>query len=321
MDAVGELLNKFSDLNVNDTESKDEKPSTTDTSIQSNYQSAPWMKQYKFADIILPIHDAIFPNEIFDFDKQKHQQIFNAIDTNNDGFISQKEWLKITSQSSQKITSQSSEQSVIPIQRVYEVYRDINIDQNQKGISFDLWMKAILNIKLENIHNNKPKQVDDGNKNDSNQPSKEEHLLSDHIMTIRKCIDNVWKDLGPAHRENAYQKALMFELLDNGYKVLMEKRVPVYYYTKHSKKIHLVSMERIDLFIKYPATVIEMKAVSSKLSFKDEFQTKKYSKNRKCLSFLVNCPNNRDEQEIKCWTVGNDDNFIQHDVEQYNNQL
>lgn len=241
-------------------------------------------------------------SQVFDFNKEKHQEIFNAIDTNNDGFIAQKEWLKIT--------SLASDQSVIPISRIYEIFRDINTDNNVKGISAELWMKAVTSINLEKIPNNK------NNKNDND----DKHLSSVHIMTVLKCIDNVWNNLGPGHREGAYQKSLMYDLLDNGYKVEMEKRVPVYHYTKNKKKLYLVSMERIDLFIKYPATVIEMKAVSNKLSVKDEYQTKKYSKNRKYLSFLMNCPNNRDKLEIKCWIISDND-YISHDISQYDIKL
>eukprot|EP01084_Bolivina_argentea_P149706 261490_1 len=310
MDALDELLHKFGGLSVNDSESNDDKPTVTEsTTEKQNYESAPWMKQFTFIHILLPIHDAIYPNETFNLDEKKHQEIFNAIDINNDGFISQYEFLKVT--------SLSSEQCVIPIQRLYELFTDINSENNKNGISFDLWMKAVSNIKLESIQNNSQKQVNDNKDNDENKSSNKEHLLSVHIITCLKCIDNVWKQLGPAHRESAYQKAFLFELMDNGYKVLMEKRVPVYHYTKFKKKIHLVSMERIDLYIKYPATVIEMKAVASKLSVKDEYQTKKYSKNRKYLSFLINCPNNRDDMEVKCWTVGDDDMFYEHDITQY----
>ena len=206
----------------------------------------------------------------------------------------------------------SSDQSVIPIQRIHEIFKDLNSNKNDKGISFDLWMNGVTNINIDKIGNNKQKK--------SNVSSKEQDLLSSvHIMTVLKCIDNVWKSLGAGHRESAYQKSLMYDLIDNGYKIEMEKRIPVYYYTKNKKKIYLVSIERIDLFIKYPSTVIEIKAVSSKLSIKDEYQTKKYSKNRKLVSFLVNCPNNRDEIEIKCWNIDDNNNFIEHDIEQYYN--
>lgn len=223
---------------------------------------------------------------------KRHRQIFDAIDTNKDGFLSKKEWLTATTLSSR------SDQCVVPIQRIYEIFEQMNDDKN---VSFDLWMKHVSNINLDFIRNNKAKE-------------------SVHIMTVIKCIENVWKSLGSAHRESAYQKALMFDLLDFGYSVLMEKRVPIYHFTKYKKKLHLVSMERIDLFIKKPATVIEIKAFSSKLSVANEYQTKKYSKNRKCLSFLVNYPNNRDELEMKCWTIDSETNdFCLHDLTQYKN--
>ena len=64
-----------------------------------------------------------------------------------------------------------------------------------------------------------------------------------------------------------------------------------------------------------------MKAVASKLSLKDAFQVKKYSRNRKCLSLLVNMPNNREEAEVKCWTVDQYDAFCEHDVNQYTLQF
>ena len=195
----------------------------------------------------------------------------------------------------------------------------MNSNKNEKGISFDLWMNGVTKINIDKIENNKPRKQmnvndnDDDDKND-NEVSEEE---SKHIMTVLKCIDNVWKSLGAGHRESAYQKALMYDLIDNGYRIEMEKRIPVYHYTRNRKKIYLVSMERIDLFIKYPSTVIEMKAVSSKLSVKDEYQAKKYSRNRKKLSFLVNCPNNRDDTEVKCWIIDENDEFVEHDIEQY----
>eukprot|EP01083_Nonionella_stella_P102389 291230_1 len=310
MDALDELLHQFGGLSVDNTNDNNECKVNTEevlthetTSNKECYQSAPWMKQFKFKHILLPIHDAIFPNQTLTTDELKHQTIFNAIDTNNDGFISQKEFVKAT--------SLSSDQSVIPIQRIYEVFREINSDKNEKGVSFERWMNAVLNIDLKLVQNNE--QVT----NDGKEDDDDGHLESVHVMTVLKCMHNVWCALGPAHRESAYQKALLFELLDNGYRVLMEKRVPVYHYTKHKKKIHLVSMERIDLYIKYPATVIEMKAVSSKPSVKDEYQTKKYSRNRRYLSFLVNCPNNRDDLEIKCWNIGKDGDFEALDLTQY----
>ena len=131
-----------------------------------------------------------------------------------------------------KVTSLGSEQSVIPIQRIYEVFRAINADHNPKGISVGFWMKAVRNINATKIPNNKPKASppvvpkgspvppdSDSMDDDEDKEEMEEnvtqktmvsnHLSSVHIMTVMKCIGNVWDRLGPAHRESAYQKAFM----------------------------------------------------------------------------------------------------------------
>ena len=229
-------------------------------------------------------------NEIsqkFEFDETRHRQIFDAIDHDNDGYISKKEWMKAT--------ALSLEQCVIPMDKIHKIFEEMN---DGKKVSFDLWMKCVSAVRSE-------------------EKEKEKKNNSVHIMTVMKCVENVWKSLGSAHREGAYQKALLFDLREHGYSVQMERRVPVYHFTKYRKKLHLVSIERIDLFIEAPATVIETKAVSAKLSVKDEYQTKKYSKNKKCLSFLVNFPNNRDELEMKCWTIDENNDFTPHNLEQY----
>jgi len=319
MDQLEELLHQFGGLNVENSahnNTQQEHKQEASDPVQDNDKSSQtpvWMKYvYTFNDIIVPIHDAIFPDQVFETDdKQKHLQIFNAIDIDNDGFISKREF--------DKITALNADQSVIPIARRDEIFNEINADKNEQGICFESWMNAISHVNLKNIPNNhaKPQPENDGDNDESNEASKPDLFLSVHVMTILKCMHNVWKCLGAGHREAAYQKALMYELLDNDYKIRREKAVPVYQYTRNRKKLYLVSMERIDLFVTAPMpTVIEMKAVSSKLSVRDEYQTKKYSKNRKCLSFLINCPNNRDEVEMKCWTVC-DKELQEHDLSTY----
>lgn len=78
MDTLDELLYKFGGLNVNDSTpneaknksstqvvpnsvAEEEKKSISNSENDSKYSSAPWMKQFTFKDILLPIHDAIFP--------------------------------------------------------------------------------------------------------------------------------------------------------------------------------------------------------------------------------------------------------------------
>ena len=155
----------------------------------------------------------------FEFDETRHRQIFDAIDHDNDGYISKKEWMKAT--------ALSFEQCVIPMDKIHKIFEEMN---DGKKVSFDLWMKCVSAINCE-------------------EQEKEKKNNAVHIMTVMKCIENVWKSLGSAHREGAYQKALLFDLVEHGYSVQMERRVPVYHFTKYRKKLHLVSIERIDLFI------------------------------------------------------------------------
>ena len=64
MDTLNELLVKFGGLKVSDNKTKQndkDNDSKQASDHSGKYESAGWMKQYKFKDIIVPIHDAIFP--------------------------------------------------------------------------------------------------------------------------------------------------------------------------------------------------------------------------------------------------------------------
>lgn len=74
MEGLEELLRSFGGLTVEDptntgstSESTiDDQPNSSgsrdsDSCDDRKYESAPWMKQFTFIDILLPIHDAIFP--------------------------------------------------------------------------------------------------------------------------------------------------------------------------------------------------------------------------------------------------------------------
>lgn len=57
MDTLDELLHKFGGLTTKVDDANDYKQTGDD-----KYESkSVWMKQYEFKDIIVPIHDAIFP--------------------------------------------------------------------------------------------------------------------------------------------------------------------------------------------------------------------------------------------------------------------
>lgn len=46
---------------------------------------------------------------------------------------------------------------------------------------------------------------------------------------VRKCIFNVYNQIGPGLLESVYQKLLIFELEENGLNVQSEVMLPVYY--------------------------------------------------------------------------------------------
>lgn len=81
---------------------------------------------------------------------------------------------------------------------------------------------------------------------------------------IVKICNDIYKQLGPAHNECVYQKALMIELYNNGAEsVEFEKHVPVFF--KDTKgTIHTIGTERVDLLATFAdqQILIELKAVA-----------------------------------------------------------
>ena len=69
------------------------------------------------------------------------------------------------------------------------------------------------------------------------------HLNNKTRIIIGKAIE-VHKELGPGLLESAYQKCLAYELKQAGFKVEMEKPIPIIY-----KEINIEYGYRIDLLI------------------------------------------------------------------------
>lgn len=102
------------------------------------------------------------------------------------------------------------------------------------------------------------------------------------IEQIVNACDAIYQQLGPAHNECVYQKALIIELYNLGAtSVEFEKHVPVFF--KDSNQIvHTIGDERIDILARFDnipwCIVLELKAVArNKLSTYME-QLKKYKK-------------------------------------------
>lgn len=74
---------------------------------------------------------------------------------------------------------------------------------------------------------------------------------------VRKCIFNVYNELGPGLLESVYQKILIYELEENGLDVQSEVLLPVIYDNKQFN----VNF-RIDLLIE-DKVILELKSVKS----------------------------------------------------------
>ena len=99
---------------------------------------------------------------------------------------------------------------------------------------------------------------------------------------VRKCIFNVYNNLGPGLLETIYQKILIYELEENGLDVKAELALPVIY---DDKKFDLNF--RIDILVENKV-ILELKSVKSleDIHFK-QLQTYLKLSNKK-LGLLVN---------------------------------
>lgn len=102
-------------------------------------------------------------------------------------------------------------------------------------------------------------------------------------MNVVAICNRVYRQLGNAHNECVYQKALIAELWNHGAQsVEFEKHVPVFYTDIRNVK-HTVGTERVDILLRYthekvPRTcVMELKATTSPIRQAVEVQQlKKY---------------------------------------------
>jgi len=112
-------------------------------------------------------------------------------------------------------------------------------------------------------------------------------IMIDHIVELSNAI---YSELGSGFAENIYQKALFYELIDNGYSVELEKIIPITY------KNYNVGIGRIDLFIKNQDNIyliIELKAITGSIGCKELTQLKTYCKNidkEGCGGIIINFP-------------------------------
>ncbi|WP_284464543.1 GxxExxY protein [Chryseobacterium sp.] len=70
---------------------------------------------------------------------------------------------------------------------------------------------------------------------------------------VRKCVFNVYNQLGPGLLESVYHKILMYELVENGLNVESEVILPVYYDNKKfdiNFKIDILVEDKVILELK-----------------------------------------------------------------------
>lgn len=99
---------------------------------------------------------------------------------------------------------------------------------------------------------------------------------------VRKCIFNVYNELGPGLLESVYKKILIYELQENGLDVQSEVLLPVLY----DKKQFNVNF-KLDLLVENKV-ILELKSVKSleDIHFKQLYTYLKLS--NKKLGLLVN---------------------------------
>ncbi|MGI9653188.1 GxxExxY protein [Chryseobacterium sp. RLHN22] len=81
---------------------------------------------------------------------------------------------------------------------------------------------------------------------------------------VRKCIFNVYNQLGPGLLESIYQRILIYELEENGLDVKSEVLLPVYYNNKRfdlNFKIDILVEDKVVLELKY---IKELEAIHYK---------------------------------------------------------
>ena len=107
--------------------------------------------------------------------------------------------------------------------------------------------------------------------------------------TIRCTCEKIYDQLGSAHNECVYQKALMIELIHLGaISVEIEKHVPVFFVDSRNIK-HTIGSERIDLYARFPTETIllELKATTGCMKKAEHNQIIKYKEALHMLNEIV----------------------------------
>lgn len=107
---------------------------------------------------------------------------------------------------------------------------------------------------------------------------------------IRTRCEKIYSQLGSAHNECVYQKALMIELIHLGaISVEIEKHVPVFFIDSRQIK-HTIGSERIDLYARFPTETIlfELKATTGSMKKAEHNQIIKYKEALHMLNETVN---------------------------------
>lgn len=98
---------------------------------------------------------------------------------------------------------------------------------------------------------------------------------------IYEMASLVNQNIGPGHNEKVYQKALICELVCNGYIIDSERHIPVKYIDSRGNS-HVLESERIDIFIHNDKDdgniILELKAIMKPIGEMEKVQVKKYFK-------------------------------------------
>ncbi len=98
---------------------------------------------------------------------------------------------------------------------------------------------------------------------------------------IHEMASLVNQNIGPGHNEKVYQKALICELICNGYIIDSERHIPVKYIDSKGNS-HVLESERIDIFIHNDKedgnVILELKAIMKPIGEMEKVQVKKYFK-------------------------------------------
>jgi len=138
------------------------------------------------------------------------------------------------------------------------------------------------NCILNNCLNaeNKVKEEDESNNNNN------KLLLDDNIYIIIQAAKRVFEQLKCGHNERIYHKALVYELICQGYNLDTEMNIIVKY--KDTKgKIHNLETERIDIFIHDHNILLELKAIQKQIQNQEKTQLEKYINELEKINIIV----------------------------------